>query len=159
MAALQRDCGTLTWLQPREGWEFEYGYMDFITTLRAGLVHEEMTCVPTEDANALWPVGTLVDAPALSAVYPLRFTCDHPDRFHVSSMPHETVTRHTNGTLLLDGTVPAFGRVPEKLEGWVGVEIVRAYQQLLTVRPFRRRGAKCASVSLCVPDWIDLSVG
>ena len=138
------------WLQPRAGWDFGEGYSDFITTLRQGLCHEQMQGLPTEDANAHWPENALMDAPYLSAVYKLRFTCDRPDRFHVSSMPRDCITRHTNGTLLLSGKVPVFGRISDKLEAWVKWEMVRAYRELQRVRLFRRRGAKCCSISVYV---------
>lgn len=140
-------CGGFTVLQPRAGWDFGYGITDFITTLRDGLVHEPMQCMATENADVLWGVGELTDAAALSATCQLRFTCENPERFHVSSMPRSCIVRHDGGTLLLDGRVPVFGRCPGRLDDKWCFELVRAYRELLLLRTFRRRGSKCASIS------------
>ena len=139
--------GSMQQYYPRTGWEIGEGATDFITTLRQGLEHAELNHLPTANPDALWPIGTMTDAPAASDVTELRFTCERPAQFHVQSMPSSFIIRDDNGSMLWDGGVPVAGRARKQLEQKYLTEIARCYHELQKLRKFRSRGAACCSIS------------
>lgn len=146
--AVATRCRGFVELQRRVGWDIgEEGCTDFITTLRAGLHHEPLQHLPRVDPDSIWPIGTLGDAPAATALYEMRFVCERPAQFHVTSMPETFIVRHEAGTLLWDGGVPVGGRAPKQLPAVACTELVRVFYALLRLRRFRSRGAACCSIS------------
>ena len=150
VTAVKAACDGFTHVQPREGWEVGEGdgLMDFMTTLRTGMMHVPFATQPTKDPDVFFERGTLVDAPYMTAHHRLRFTCTNPQVFHISSLPHEFIQRHEGGTFFWDGDVPVGARAPEALPQHACTEVVRCFYTLLKVRTFRSRGGKCASVAV-----------